>query len=58
MAIHTTSTNRVNDSHDNDTAGVDAKVDCLIVGTGPAGGALAAFLATYGKNEIGETHLC
>jgi NADPH-dependent 2,4-dienoyl-CoA reductase/sulfur reductase-like enzyme len=32
--------------------GIDVSVDCLIVGTGPAGGALAALLAHYGSPSV------
>jgi acetyl-CoA carboxylase alpha subunit len=31
---------------------VDVSVDCLIVGTGPSGGALAALLAHYGSSSV------
>lgn len=33
------------------TAHCDVSVDYLIIGTGPAGAALAAFMASYGKSK-------
>jgi flavin-dependent dehydrogenase len=32
------------------------ETDLLIVGTGPAGGSLACFLASYGKKELLSSH--
>ncbi len=40
------STARLDDSDDFESADVD--VDCLIIGTGPAGASLACFLAQHG----------
>lgn len=38
---------------DHAPSSADFSTDFLIVGTGPAGSALACFLASYGKNNCG-----